>query len=83
MVSKVTFSGSPVPGTWVTLGPQVAEETAEEVIACAFENGINLFDTAEFYSGDQTEIRLGRILKKMGWKRTSFVVITKIYWSNR
>ena len=70
-------------GTWVTLSPQVSDETAEEVITCAYENGINLFDTAEFYSGDQAELRLGRILKKQAWRRTGFIVITKIYWSNR
>ncbi|XP_043199488.1 voltage-gated potassium channel subunit beta-2-like isoform X2 [Amphibalanus amphitrite] len=80
-------SGLRVPsiglGTWVTLSPQVSDDTAEEVITCAYENGINLFDTAEFYSGDQAELRLGRILKKQGWRRTGFIVITKVYWSNR
>ncbi|XP_037089249.1 voltage-gated potassium channel subunit beta-2-like isoform X2 [Pollicipes pollicipes] len=80
-------SGLRVPsiglGTWVTLSPQVSDEAAEQVIACAYENGINLFDTAEFYSGDQAELRLGQILKNQNWKRTSYIVITKVYWSNR
>ena len=70
-------------GTWVTLSPQVSDDIAEEVITCAYESGINLFDTAEFYSGDQAELRLGRILKKQGWRRTGFIVITKVYWSSR
>lgn len=29
------------------------------------------------------EIELGKIIQKCGWKRASFVVTTKIYWSTK
>jgi len=37
-------------GTWVTFGSQISDETAEEIITLAYNNGINLFDTAEVYA---------------------------------
>uniref|UniRef100_A0A669D2V5 Voltage-gated potassium channel subunit beta-1 n=1 Tax=Oreochromis niloticus TaxID=8128 RepID=A0A669D2V5_ORENI len=37
-------------GTWVTFGGQVSDEVAEELMTIAYENGINLFDTAEVYN---------------------------------
>uniref|UniRef100_A0A8D0HD74 Potassium voltage-gated channel subfamily A regulatory beta subunit 3 n=1 Tax=Sphenodon punctatus TaxID=8508 RepID=A0A8D0HD74_SPHPU len=37
-------------GTWVTFGSQISDETAENVLTIAYENGVNLFDTAEVYA---------------------------------
>ncbi|KAH1004440.1 hypothetical protein HUJ05_005252 [Dendroctonus ponderosae] len=33
--------------------------------------------------GTRAEVELGRILTRRGWKRTTFIVTTKIYWSTR
>ncbi|XP_069196131.1 voltage-gated potassium channel subunit beta-2 isoform X4 [Procambarus clarkii] len=70
-------------GTWVTFSPQVTEETAEEIITVAYDAGINLFDLSEAYSGGRAEVQLGNILKKKGWRRTSYHVITKVYWNSK
>ncbi|XP_066944711.1 voltage-gated potassium channel subunit beta-2 isoform X9 [Macrobrachium rosenbergii] len=70
-------------GTWVTFSPQVSEDTAEEIISVAYEAGINLFDLSEAYSGGRAEIQLGNILKKKNWRRTSYHVITKVYWNSK
>nr|XP_053626394.1 voltage-gated potassium channel subunit beta-3-like isoform X2 [Cherax quadricarinatus] len=70
-------------GTWVTFSPQVSEETAEEIITVAYEAGINLFDLSEAYSGGRAEVQLGNILKKKNWRRTSYHVITKVYWNSK
>ncbi|CAB1418036.1 unnamed protein product [Pleuronectes platessa] len=37
-------------GTWVTFGGQITDEMAEQLMTMAYENGINLFDTAEVYA---------------------------------
>uniref|UniRef100_A0A8C1UZ02 Voltage-gated potassium channel subunit beta-1 n=1 Tax=Cyprinus carpio TaxID=7962 RepID=A0A8C1UZ02_CYPCA len=37
-------------GTWVTFGGQITDEIAEQLMTLAYENGINLFDTAEVYA---------------------------------
>jgi aryl-alcohol dehydrogenase-like predicted oxidoreductase len=66
--------------TWVTFGPQVADETAESIVTLAYEAGINVFDTSEVYSCGRAETLLGKILQKKAWNRASFNVITKVHW---
>uniref|UniRef100_A0A8C3A831 NADP-dependent oxidoreductase domain-containing protein n=1 Tax=Cyclopterus lumpus TaxID=8103 RepID=A0A8C3A831_CYCLU len=56
---------------------------AERVITLAYESGVNLFDTAEVYASGRAETTLGNILKKKGWRRSSYVVTTKIYWGGQ
>ncbi|XP_035288378.1 voltage-gated potassium channel subunit beta-3-like [Anguilla anguilla] len=70
-------------GTWVTFGSQISDEMAESLMTVAYENGINLFDTAEVYASGRAEITLGNIFRKKGWRRSSFVVTTKIYWGGQ
>ncbi|XP_047240943.1 voltage-gated potassium channel subunit beta-3-like isoform X4 [Girardinichthys multiradiatus] len=67
-------------GTWVTFGSQISDEMAESVLTVAYDSGVNLFDTAEVYASGRAEETLGNILKKKGWRRSSYVVTTKIYW---
>ena len=67
-------------GTWATFGNQISDELAEDLVTIAYENGINLFDCAEVYAGGKAEIVLGNILKKKKWRRSSYVVTTKLFW---
>ncbi|KAK7128804.1 hypothetical protein R3I94_017143 [Phoxinus phoxinus] len=70
-------------GTWVTFGGQITDEIAEQLMTLAYENGINLFDTAEVYAAGKAEIVLGSVIKKKGWRRSSLVITTKIYWGGK
>ncbi|XP_061618984.1 voltage-gated potassium channel subunit beta-2-like isoform X4 [Phyllopteryx taeniolatus] len=70
-------------GTWVTFGSQISDEMADSVMTLAYDNGINLFDTAEVYASGRAETTLGNILEKKGWRRSSYVVTTKIYWGGQ
>ncbi|CAF3965408.1 unnamed protein product [Adineta steineri] len=70
-------------GTWVTFGGQISDDIAEELLTIAYENGINLFDTAEVYAAGKAEITLGKILKKKKWKRSSYIITTKLYWGGK
>ncbi|KAF6720434.1 Voltage-gated potassium channel subunit beta-3 [Oryzias melastigma] len=70
-------------GTWVTFGSQISDEMAESVMTLAFDSGVNLFDTAEVYASGRAETTLGNILRKKGWRRSSYVVTTKIYWGGQ
>ncbi|KAM9856303.1 voltage-gated potassium channel subunit beta-2-like [Aulostomus maculatus] len=70
-------------GTWVTFGCQITDEVAEELMTVAYENGINLFDTAEVYNDGMAEMVLGKIIKKKGWRRSSLVITTKIFWGGK
>ncbi|XP_055359261.1 voltage-gated potassium channel subunit beta-2-like isoform X2 [Betta splendens] len=70
-------------GTWVTFGSQITDEMAERLLTVAYDSGVNLFDTAEVYASGRAETTLGNILKKKGWRRSSYVVTTKIYWGGQ
>ena len=74
------------PGTWTTFGGVggcISEETAEAVVALAYDSGINVFDLSEAHSGHRAETQLGRILLRRAWNRSSYVVTTKIYWNTK
>ncbi|KAK9710849.1 hypothetical protein K7432_008180 [Basidiobolus ranarum] len=49
----------------------------------AFEHGINYFDTAEVYAGGQSEIDMGAVIKRCGWKRSDLVISTKLFWGGK
>ncbi|KAM8805189.1 LOW QUALITY PROTEIN: voltage-gated potassium channel subunit beta-1 [Eudromia elegans] len=70
-------------GTWVTFGGQISDEVAEQLMTIAYESGVNLFDTAEVYAAGKAEVILGNILRKKGWRRSSLVITTKLYWGGK
>ncbi|KZZ95647.1 voltage-gated potassium channel beta-2 subunit [Ascosphaera apis ARSEF 7405] len=65
-------------GGWVTYGGHIAEEGTLACMKQAYDLGINFFDTAECYADGQSEIMMGKAIKKFGWKRNDIVVSTKI-----
>lgn len=67
-------------GAWVTYGGQVGQDLAEQCMAAAYDHGVNFFDNAEAYAGGNAEIVMGNVIKKLGWRRESIVVSTKIFW---
>ncbi|MGH8799939.1 MAG: potassium channel beta subunit family protein [Casimicrobiaceae bacterium] len=67
-------------GSWVTYGNQLAEDTARECMAAAHDAGVNFFDNAEVYARGRSEVIMGGALRKLGWRRSSYVVSTKFYW---
>ena len=67
-------------GTWVTFGEQVSEETASGCLEAAHRAGVNFFDSAESYAEGRAEVVLGRLVRKLGWKRSDVVVSTKLFW---
>ncbi|KAM7159986.1 voltage-gated potassium channel subunit beta-1 isoform 4-T4 [Macrochelys suwanniensis] len=70
-------------GTWVTFGGQISDDVAEQLMTIAYESGVNLFDTAEVYAAGKAEVILGSIIKKKGWRRSSLVITTKLYWGGK
>ena len=67
-------------GSWVTYGNQLGDELARECMAAAYGAGVNFFDNAEVYAKGQSETIMGSVLRKLGWRRSSYVVSTKFYW---
>jgi voltage-dependent potassium channel beta subunit len=67
-------------GSWLTFGKQIEDSTAERLMEIAYDNGINFFDNAEIYARGQSEIVMGKILKKANWSRDSFLVSSKVFF---
>jgi aryl-alcohol dehydrogenase-like predicted oxidoreductase len=67
-------------GSWVTFGPQLAGNLAEDCLAAAYDAGVNFFDNAEAYAGGESETIMGAAIKELGWPRHSYVLSTKLFW---
>ncbi len=65
-------------GSWVTFGYQVDTGLAEDCLKTAYDAGVNFFDNAEAYAKGQSEIIMGEALKKLGWRRDSYIVSSKV-----
>lgn len=70
-------------GAWVTFNTQADEDRAYELMTRAFDHGINFFDNAEAYAEGKAEEIMGKVFKRAGWKRSDFVVSTKIFWGGQ
>ena len=67
-------------GSWITFKNQVDVDAAAEIMAAAFDLGVNFFDNAEAYARGKSEEVMGAALKKLGWRRGSYLITTKLYW---
>ncbi len=73
-VSELSF------GSWVTFKNQVDVDAAVELMSAAYDAGVNFFDNAEVYASGKSEEVMGAALKRLKWRRSSYLVTTKFYW---
>ena len=73
-VSELSF------GSWVTFSTQADVQAAVDMMSAAYDAGVNFFDNAEVYAGGKSEEVMGAALKKLGWRRGSYLISTKLYW---
>jgi voltage-dependent potassium channel beta subunit len=73
-VSELSF------GSWVTFKNQVEVDAAVELMAAAYDAGVNFFDNAEVYANGKSEEVMGAALKRLKWRRSSYLISTKFYW---
>jgi voltage-dependent potassium channel beta subunit len=67
-------------GSWITFQTRFGVETAAELMAAAYDAGVNFFDNAEAYAHGQSEEVMGAALRKLGWRRGSYLISTKLFW---
>ena len=67
-------------GSWVTYHNQVDVKAARELMAAAYDAGVNFFDNAEVYANGASEEIMGAAFKALGWSRLDYVVSTKFFW---
>ena len=69
-------------GAWVTFGKQIGNPVASKLLHKAYDSGINFFDNAESYADGRAEVVMGAILKRSGWRRTSYLVSSKVFFGH-
>ena len=70
-------------GSWVTFHKQINDNSADELMGIAYEQGINFFDNAEVYALGESEKMMGRVLKAKKWERSSYVLSSKAFFGWR
>lgn len=67
-------------GSWVTFNNQLDSSQCDRMLARAYDAGINFFDNAEVYAKGESERLMGESLKRLGWRRSSYLIATKLFW---
>jgi voltage-dependent potassium channel beta subunit len=67
-------------GAWVTFGNQIGRSQARELIAQAFDAGVNFFDNAETYANGEAERIMGDVLADLRLPRDAWCVSSKVYF---
>ena len=67
-------------GAWVTFGGQIGRDDARNLIAAAYDHGINFFDNAEVYAKGQAETVMGDVIADLRLPRDGYCVSSKVYF---
>ena len=67
-------------GAWVTFGNQVGRGGARELIAAAWDHGVNFFDNAEAYADGEAERVMGDAIADLRLPRDGFCVSSKVFF---
>jgi voltage-dependent potassium channel beta subunit len=65
-------------GAWVTVGSQIDEQTAIDLIHTAFDQGINFFDNADVYANGHAEVIIGKAIRDL--PRQDLVISSKAFF---
>ncbi|TWI06297.1 voltage-dependent potassium channel beta subunit [Luteimonas cucumeris] len=69
-------------GAWLTFGAQVGRSTARELIAAAWDHGINFFDNAEGYANGEAEKVMGDVIADLRLPRDGYCVSSKVMFGS-
>jgi len=64
----------------VTFAKQVDIQPAKDMLAAAYDAGVNFFDNAEGYEQGRSELVMGQAIADLGWSRDSFILSSKVFW---
>lgn len=65
-------------GSWLTIGNEIDDDASQNLVARAFDLGVNLFDTADVYNDGAGERALGRAMSAL--PRHRLVIATKCFF---
>ena len=67
-------------GAWVTFGSRLGRGAARELIAAAWDHGVNFFDNAEAYADGEAERVMGDVIADLRLPRDGFCVSSKVFF---
>ncbi|MET0616755.1 MAG: aldo/keto reductase, partial [Luteibacter sp.] len=67
-------------GAWINFGRQVGRSDARELIALAYDHGVNFFDNAETYNAGDAERLMGDVIADLRLPRDAYAVSSKVYF---
>lgn len=67
-------------GAWVTFGNQIGRSEARNLIAAAWDNGVNFFDNAEVYAQGRAEEVMGDVIGDLRLPRDGYCVSSKVFF---
>lgn len=66
-------------GAWLTFGRQIGRGMARELVAMAWDHGVNFFDNAESYAQGDAERVMGDVIADLRLPRDGFCVSSKVF----
>jgi len=69
-------------GAWVTFGGQIGRDEARNLIAAAWDHGVNFFDNAEVYSQGRAEQVMGDVIADLRLPRDGYCVSSKVFFGS-
>ncbi|HJW47157.1 MAG TPA: aldo/keto reductase [Lysobacter sp.] len=69
-------------GAWLTFGAQIGRGTARDLVAAAWDHGINFFDNAEGYANGAAETVMGDVIADLRLPRDGYCVSSKVMFGS-
>ncbi len=69
-------------GSWVTFGSQLGRGEARELVARAWDEGVNFFDNAESYAQGESERIMGDVIADLRLPRDGYCVSSKVFFGS-
>lgn len=67
-------------GAWVTFGGQIGRDEARNLVAAAWDHGVNFFDNAEVYAHGRAEQVMGDVIADLRLPRDGYCVSSKVFF---
>lgn len=69
-------------GAWVTFGSQIGRGEARDLVAAAWDHGVNFFDNAEGYANGAAEQVMGDVIADLRLPRDGYCVSSKVFFGS-
>lgn len=67
-------------GAWVTFASQIGRDQARDLVAAAWDHGVNFFDNAEVYAHGRAEQLMGDVIADLRLPRDGYCVSSKVFF---